>query len=93
MQKYVTFDDIEFVENKIKKLDYYPTPNELWKEMKGRFKRKCELGTIIDHFLNKNKIILDKRDGKIVPLFEAVRRKREGKAGVQRDHGPNARFV
>jgi len=66
MKDYVTGDDVEFVENKIKKLDYYPTPNELWKEMKGRFKRKCELGTIIEYFLNENKIILDKRDGTIV---------------------------
>ena len=40
MQKYVTIDDVLFVEDKIKKLDYYPTPNELWKEMKGRFKTK-----------------------------------------------------
>ena len=66
MQKYVTFDDVEFVENKIKKLDYYPTPNELWKEMKGRFKIKAELGTIIEYFLNERKIILDKRDGRII---------------------------
>ena len=66
MQKYVTIDDIEFVENKIKKLNYYPTPNELWKEMKGRFKIKAELGTIIEYFLNENKIILDRRDGTIV---------------------------
>jgi len=80
MQKYVTFDDVEFVENKIKKLDYYPTPNQLWKEMKGRFKRKCELGTIIEYFLNENKIIFDKRDGTIIwihnPKLDKVLQKR-----------------
>jgi len=64
MKDYVTSDDVLFVEEKIKKLKYYPTPNELWKEMKGHFRRKNELGTIIEYFLNENKLILDK--GKIV---------------------------
>ena len=66
MQKYVTIDDVEFVENKIRKLNYYPTPNELWKEMNDRFKTKAELGTIIEYFSNERKIIIDKRDGRLV---------------------------
>jgi hypothetical protein len=64
MKNYVEIKDVFFVEDKIKSLKYYPTPNELWKELKGRFRTKNELGTIIDYFLNENMIILDK--GKIV---------------------------
>jgi len=60
MQDYVTAEDVLFVEDKIKSLPYYPTPNELWKEMNGHFRRKAELGTIIDYFLSENKVLLGK---------------------------------
>jgi len=66
MKDYVTGEDVEFVEKKIKSLNYYPTPNELWKEMKGRFRAKNELGSILEYFMNERKIILDKIDGKII---------------------------
>jgi len=59
MKKYIDSSEVFAVENKLKKLDYYPTPNQLWKEMKGKFKSKAELGTIIEYFLNANKLILN----------------------------------
>jgi len=81
MKDYVTSDDVFFVEDKIKALDYYPTPNELWKELKGRkgrFNRKAELGAIIEYFLHSNMAILDK--GKLVwienPLLSKLLKKR-----------------
>ena len=70
MKDYVTAGDVLFVEDKIKSLNYYPTPNELWKELKGRkgrFNRKAELGAIIDYFLHKSMIIFDK--GEIVWIW------------------------
>jgi len=74
MKDYVTGDDVLFVENKIKKLKYYPTPNELWKEMKGRFRRKAELGSILEYFLNSNMIIFDM--GRIVWIWNPKESKR-----------------
>lgn len=65
MRDYVTSDDVLFVEKKIKSLKYYPTPNELWKEMHNRFRTKAELGAIIELFENENKLIFDK-EGKLI---------------------------
>jgi hypothetical protein len=76
MMQYVTYEDILFVEKKIKSLKCYPTPNELWKEMRGRFKTKAELGTIIEYLLNKNRIILDNIDGKIIWIWNPKLAKR-----------------
>jgi len=59
MQQYVELKDVFKVEEKIKQMDY-PTPNELWKALKGKFKTKNELGGVIDYFLKENMIILDK---------------------------------
>jgi len=63
MQQYVELKDVFKVEDKIKQMDY-PTPNELWKALKGRFKTKNELGGVIDYFLKENMVILDR--GRIV---------------------------
>jgi len=64
MREYATSEDVLFVESKIKKSNNYPTINELWKSLHGRFKTKDELGTIIEYFLNENMILIDK--GRIV---------------------------
>ena len=56
---YVELEEIELVENTIKKLDYKPTPNELLKECKLT---KPELGTILVYFIDEKMInIIDGR--------------------------------
>ena len=69
MQDYVTINDIEFVEKKIKSSKRYLTPNELWSELKGRFRTKAELGTILEYLLHENRIIFDNIDGRIVWIW------------------------
>lgn len=64
--KYIELKDVQAVEDKIKKLDY-PTPNELWKSLHGRFRTKNELGGVIEYFLKENMILLDK--GHIVWIY------------------------
>ena len=45
---------------------------------------------IIEYTDEKGRI---KRDGKVVTMFEAVRRNRKGELVVQRDHGLNKKFI
>ena len=69
MEKYVTMDDILFVEKKIKSSKNYLTPNELWKLLHGYFRTKAELGTILEYFIHENRIIIDSIDGRIVWIW------------------------
>ena len=73
MSLYVELEDVQAVEDTIKKLNY-PTPNELWKALKGRFKTKNLLGGVIDYFLKENMIIIDK--GRIVWIWNPEATKR-----------------
>jgi len=60
---YVELKNVQATEDKIKQLNY-PTPNELWEKMKGKFRTKNELGGVLDYFLKENMILFDK--GRIV---------------------------
>jgi len=64
LTQYVTAKDVLVVKDKIKSAKNYLTPNELWKTLKGRFKTKAELGTILEYLRNENMIVFD--EGQIV---------------------------
>jgi hypothetical protein len=59
MEKYVTSEDVLFVEKKIKTSKKDLTPSQLWKSLRGHFRTKAELGTILKYFENEKMIILD----------------------------------
>ena len=60
-------DTVLMVEKTIKKLDYYPTKNQLWRALPKMVMWQT-FNTIIDYLENSNKIIIDK-DGEVLWVF------------------------
>lgn len=60
-------DTVLMVEDTIKKLDYYPTKNRLWRAL-PRMVMWQTFNIILDYLIKSNKIIIDK-DGEIVWIF------------------------
>ena len=60
-------DSVLMVEDAIKKLDYYPTKNQLWRSLPKAMMWQT-FNVILDYLINSNKIIID-REGKIVWIF------------------------
>jgi hypothetical protein len=53
------------VEDTIKKLNYYPTKNQLWRALPKAVMWQT-FNVIIDYFLKSGKIIIDSRDNHII---------------------------
>ena len=60
-------DTVLMVEDTIKKLDYYPTKNQLWRALPKAVMWQT-FGIIIDYLLKSNKILICK-DGKMMWIF------------------------
>ena len=60
-------DTVLMVEDTIKKLDYYPTKNQLWRSLPKSVMWQT-FNVIIDYLEQSNKIIIDK-EGEIVWVF------------------------
>ena len=59
-------DTVLMVEDTIKKLDYYPTKNQLWRAL-PRMVMWQTFNIILDYLIKSNKIIID--NGEIVWIF------------------------
>jgi len=55
------------VEDTIKKLDYYPTKNQLWRALPKAMMWQT-FNVILDYLVKSNKILVD-REGKVVWIF------------------------
>ena len=60
-------DTVLMVEDTIKKLDYYPTKNQLWRALPKAVMWQT-FNVILDYLIESNKIIIDK-EGKIIWIF------------------------
>ena len=60
-------DTVLMVEDTIKKLDYYPTRNKLWRDL-PRMVMWQTFNVILDYLEKSNKIMIDKK-GEIVWIF------------------------
>jgi hypothetical protein len=60
-------DSVLMVEDTIKKLDYYPTKNKLWRALPKAMMWQT-FNVILDYLMKSNKIIID-RKGEIVWIF------------------------
>lgn len=62
---YPRLDTVMMVEETIRKMDYYPTKMELWKALpkKVMYQTFC---MIVDYLVSLGKIIVDKKDNRIV---------------------------
>lgn len=60
-------DTVLMVEDTIKKLDYYPTKNQLWRALPKMVMWQT-FNIILDYLTKSNKIIIDKK-GEIVWVF------------------------
>ena len=60
-------DSVLMVEDTIKKLDYYPTKNQLWRALPKAMMWQT-FNVILDYLLKSNKIMIDK-EGKVVWIF------------------------
>jgi hypothetical protein len=60
-------DTVLMVEDTIKKLDYYPTKNQLWRAL-PRMVMWQTFNIILNYLIKSNKIIIDK-DGEILWIF------------------------
>jgi hypothetical protein len=60
-------DSVLMVEDTIKKLDYYPTKNQLWRALPKSMMWQT-FNVILEYLQKSNKIIIDK-DGEIVWIF------------------------
>ena len=60
-------DTVLMVEDTIKKLDYYPTKNQLWRALPKMVMWQT-FNIILNYLIKSNKIIIDK-DGEIVWIF------------------------
>jgi hypothetical protein len=60
-------DTVLMVEDTIKKLDYYPTKNQLWRALPKMVMWQT-FNVILDYLENSNKIMIDKH-GEIVWIF------------------------
>ncbi|MCK4496671.1 MAG: hypothetical protein KAU24_00630 [Candidatus Aenigmarchaeota archaeon] len=68
-------DTVLMVEDTIKKLDYYPTKNKLWRALPKMVMWQT-FNVILDYLIDSNKIIIDK-DKKIVWIFADNKKVRE----------------
>ena len=68
-------DTVLMVEDTIKKLDYYPTKNQLWRALPKMVMWQT-FNVILDYLIDSHKIIIDK-DGKIVWIFADSKKIRE----------------
>jgi hypothetical protein len=60
-------DSVLMVEDTIKKLDYYPTKNQLWRALPKAMMWQT-FNVILDYLIKSNKIIIDK-EGKVIWIF------------------------
>jgi hypothetical protein len=60
-------DSVLMVEDTIKKLDYYPTKNQLWRALPKAMMWQT-FNVILDYLVKSNKILFD-REGKVVWIF------------------------
>jgi len=60
-------DSVLMVEDTIKKLDYYPTKNQLWRALPKAMMWQT-FNVILDYLVKSNKILVD-REGKVVWIF------------------------
>jgi len=60
-------DSVLMVEDTIKKLDYYPTKNQLWRALPKSMMWQT-FNVILDYLEKSNKIMIDK-EGKVVWIF------------------------
>lgn len=60
-------DSVLMVEDTIKKLDYYPTKNQLWRALPKAMMWQT-FNVILDYLIKSNKILID-REGKVVWIF------------------------
>jgi len=60
-------DSVLMVEDTIKKLDYYPTRNQLWRALPKAMMWQT-FNVILDYLIKSNKIIIDK-EGKVIWIF------------------------
>ena len=60
-------DSVLMVEDTIKKMDYYPTKNQLWRALPKAMMWQT-FNVILDYLIKSNKIIIDK-EGKVVWIF------------------------
>ncbi len=58
-------DTVLMVEDTIRKLDYCPTKNQLWRALPKAVMWQT-FSVIIDYLLKSNKIMIDRRDNRIV---------------------------
>jgi len=68
-------DTVLMVEDTIKKLDYYPTKNQLWRALPKMVMWQT-FNVILEYLIDSHKIIIDK-DGKIVWIFADNKKVRE----------------
>lgn len=68
-------DTVLMVEDTIKKLDYYPTKNQLWRALPKSVMWQT-FNVILDYLIYSNKLIIDK-DGKVVWIFADSKKLRE----------------
>ena len=62
---YPRLDTVIMVEETIKKLDFYPTRMELWKALPKKVMYQT-FSMIIDYLISLGKIAIDKKDNRIV---------------------------
>ena len=60
-------DTVIMVEDAIKKLDHYPTKNQLWRALPKSMMWQT-FNVILDYLAKSNKILID-REGKVVWIF------------------------
>jgi hypothetical protein len=78
---YPRLDTVIMVEETIRKLDYYPTRMELWKALPKKMMYQT-FSMIIDYLVSLGKIIVDKRDNRIVWVWNPELIKRITKEGL-----------
>ena len=78
---YPRLDTVMMVEDTIKKMDKYPTRMELWRALPKKVMYQT-FAMIIDYLLSSNKIIIDKRDRRIVWVWNPELLKKLRKGGL-----------
>ncbi len=68
-------DTVLMVEDTIKKLDYYPTKNQLWRALPKMVMWQT-FNVILNYLIDSNKIIID-GDGKVIWVFADNKKTRE----------------
>lgn len=68
-------DTVLMVEDTIKKLDHYPTKNQLWRALPKSVMWQT-FNVILDYLVDSHKIVVDK-DGKVIWVFADSRKRSE----------------